>query len=300
MAIRTLLIAGVLCWLSAAAVAEVTVETVNYHDWPDAIRLSNGLVEAVIVPEIGRIMHFGLVDGRNVLWNDTRWNGAKPDGTWRNLGGDKLWPWPQDRWDWPPPAAFDGQALSARVDGQTVVLTSAADSVTGLRGVRRIWLSPDARTLRIYNVLEPAARENDAPATQPSQTWGAWSVTQISPPRVVEAVLDKPGYRSLKAQWPVPEGVVIATERALILEARPVQMKIAFDASSMRAVYDDLTLVQTVVRRGKGELEPMTAAQIYVSPLTKGAEPYVELEFVGPMNVSSSTLIEWTLRPAAR
>ena len=38
----------------------VTAESINFHGW-DGVRLSNGIIEAVCVPEIGgRLMQFSL------------------------------------------------------------------------------------------------------------------------------------------------------------------------------------------------------------------------------------------------
>jgi len=72
----------------------------------------------VVVPAIGRIMYFGLQDGRNVLWHDpAQYGRVLPTGgafrengefVWTNFGGDKVWPTEQSEFQringhaWPP------------------------------------------------------------------------------------------------------------------------------------------------------------------------------------------------------
>src|SRR6266540_1266931 len=52
------------------------------HDWPDAVRLSNGSIKVAIVPSVGRVMQFGFTDTPNVLW-------INPQLGPRRLGEDK-------------------------------------------------------------------------------------------------------------------------------------------------------------------------------------------------------------------
>jgi len=39
----------------------------EYMGWTNSFRLANGLVDAVIVPEAGRMIHFGPAGGENLL-----------------------------------------------------------------------------------------------------------------------------------------------------------------------------------------------------------------------------------------
>src|SRR3982750_3663343 len=93
------------------AAKPMSVEKTAYQGWPEAYRLSNGTVDVVVVPAIGRIMRYGPVGRQNLLWKTPRPAGkpASPGKEWANFGGDKVWPWPQDDWPqragraWPPP-----------------------------------------------------------------------------------------------------------------------------------------------------------------------------------------------------
>ena len=48
------------CSWVVASFASVAIERVEYKGWTDAVYLSNGEVELVVVPQIGRIMHYGF------------------------------------------------------------------------------------------------------------------------------------------------------------------------------------------------------------------------------------------------
>src|SRR5438105_716976 len=50
--------------------AGVAVERVDYHGWPGCFRLTNGTVDVVVVPQIGRVMRYGPVGGPNLLWEN--------------------------------------------------------------------------------------------------------------------------------------------------------------------------------------------------------------------------------------
>src|SRR5436853_5292704 len=118
-------LAAGLFWLPlknlGAVVVRTSVKRANYHQWPDSLILSNGRVEAVIVPAIGRVMQFrfaGEEDGP--FWENRALDGIKPEPEskeWGNFGGDKTWPAPQSDWPkltsraWPPPVAFDSMPV---------------------------------------------------------------------------------------------------------------------------------------------------------------------------------------------
>jgi len=61
--------------------------TRTVYDGRTAFRLSDGRTEAVVVPEIGRVMRYGFVGGSNWLWNSSQKSYGKNE--WKNWGGDK-------------------------------------------------------------------------------------------------------------------------------------------------------------------------------------------------------------------
>src|SRR5438105_557564 len=80
-----------LCY--SADAAAVHIRKTVYHGWPEALTVSNGKVEAVVIPAIGRVMQFrfaGEKDGP--FWENRSLDGKNPDSQsaeWINFGGDK-------------------------------------------------------------------------------------------------------------------------------------------------------------------------------------------------------------------
>ena len=153
----------------------------NYHGWANSILLSNGRVEAVIVPAIGRVMQFrfaGEEDGP--FWENRALAGIKPEPEskeWGNFGGDKTWPAPQSDWPkltpraWPPPVAFDSMPVQATVDGFLVKLISAIDPHYGIRAYREINLALDRPVMTITTNYEKVSG-------QPFRV-SVWVITQL-------------------------------------------------------------------------------------------------------------------------
>ena len=104
-----------------------TVEEISFHGW-DGVRLNNGIIDAVCVPEIGgRLMQFSLGPqdylfmNRELLGKRFSYEEHAGDGTiinWKNYGGAKTWPAPQG-WDgegqWPGPPRSRSRFRAIRI-----------------------------------------------------------------------------------------------------------------------------------------------------------------------------------------
>ena len=67
--------------MSLPVAAGVEVSTIEYEGWQGAVEIKNAEVRLVVVPSIGRIMHYGFADGQNILWSDPQFHGqVLPDG----------------------------------------------------------------------------------------------------------------------------------------------------------------------------------------------------------------------------
>ena len=91
---------------ASAAPPPVTVTTISWHGWPQAVKLSNGIVEAVVVAAgSGASWRLSSLDTpKPTRCTKTRTglpakNRLPKPGEWANYGGDKVWPAPQS--DWP-------------------------------------------------------------------------------------------------------------------------------------------------------------------------------------------------------
>ena len=179
-------ILGFSCVLLAAAVpAErggVTGGRIDYRGWPGAYRLSNGTVELVYVPQVGRIMRYAYFGGKNVLWENEKLLGQTPDPQqaskeWVNFGGDKLWPAPQDRWGRPPDPHLDGVAEEVRLlGGNRLSATGQVSPRSGIRFIREIALARSGTGVTLKNTLVNVG-------ARPVE-WSVWEVAQVDDPEV--------------------------------------------------------------------------------------------------------------------
>jgi hypothetical protein len=284
--------------LGAAARDAGKVTPVDFHGW-SAMALRNGQLELVVVPAIGRMMslRFAGDDGASdPIWRHGRLgpNLAPDENGWINYGGDKAWPAPQTDWPrmagkgWPPPATFDAMAHTATAKSSAIELVSPIDPAYGIR-VRRMLTLAGASVL-----IETAYEKVEGTPVRVA----VWTITQLQAPERVFAQLPGTtafagGYRSLLPARPKD----LTVDGRLLGVARDPGEKtmIAADADALLWVGSGRALlvetVGTYVADGPAAAWRPTEtnaprpdgarAQIYTSP--DGAEPYVELELLGPL-----------------
>ena len=257
----------------------------NYQGWADSIWVSNGKVEVIIVPAIGRVMQFrfaGHEDGP--FWENPDLLGGSPDPdskTWLNFGGDKTWPSPQSSWqtvlstNWPPPAGFDATPVEARIDGWVVTLDYPVDEAFGIRVSREIKLANDAPVMTIKTRFEKVG--------SPTLDAGIWVITQLKEPLAVYA---RPPMASVYAQGflpmsdRVPPSLTIR-DRLLSLNRDPQHPhKIGLDVGSLLWMSDDTVLkidCPRLLYRSYPDAGASAAISTHPDPL-----PYVTFEIMAP------------------
>jgi len=165
----------------------------QFHGWPSKV-LRNAAAEVVVVPAIGRVMEFRLLDAgsKPIFWSHPGIGPAlAPDENgWINFGGDKAWPAPQTAWaslvgkGWPPPATFDAVAHAATVEKDCeLVLTSPVDPAYGMRVRRRISVCSTDPVMTIETTYEKVsgAKVNVA----------VWTIAQLLSPERAFVLLPK-------------------------------------------------------------------------------------------------------------
>lgn len=154
----------------------------DHRGWGwEAWVLRNGLIELAAMPAIGgRVMQYDL-EGHSSLFVNPAETGKvyepAANAPWRNFGGYKLWPAPQERWSWPPPPVLDSGMYTARIAAET------PDSVAlFLSSPREQWQTPDLRFERRLSIYRGSSRVRleqtliNEGATP--QRWSVWDVTQ--------------------------------------------------------------------------------------------------------------------------
>ncbi|MCX7800301.1 MAG: DUF4380 domain-containing protein [Fimbriimonadales bacterium] len=164
-------------WLSLPALQEpVRVERLAYAKWTGCWRISNGRIEVVVVPQVGRVLRLARIGGPNLLWENpalVEGRSAVAPGEWANYGGDKLWPSPQS-WGWPPDPKLDGSMHRSKAIANGVWMASQPAARDGVRFERSITLEPGADVVFFRQRMI---------ATGPKPVrWAVWQVTQLNDP----------------------------------------------------------------------------------------------------------------------
>ena len=255
-----------------------------------AFRLSDTASEAIIVPELGRVMSYGLVDGPNLLYVDPKMQ-PKAD-QWANFGGDKMWPAPQSDWGvwqksggWPPPHEIDGAAHQYEVlSGGKLKTISAVHPGTGLRAIR-VYSFNEKGEFVIEQTLEKwrggAARHS------------IWSITQIATPDAVFLPIDpNSAYRDNflfidAKRKDLAETVALSPTLLRVLPSSKSSYKIGVDAprNVIASVKDGVAFVQKAGHPDGEYPDGAAGAGFGVELYNNVAPAYNELELLSPLRV---------------
>jgi hypothetical protein len=259
-----------------------------------AYRLSDGRSEAIVVPEIGRVMSYGFVGGPNLLWNNPQ--KQFKEGEWRNYGGDKTWPAPQSFWPvyvgrgWPPLPEWDGGPQTAEVvnDGR-LRTTSAVAKNLGARIVREYSFGADGDLV----VAQTIEKVHGAP-----MLLSVWNVAQISAPQAVFLPTNPESAYKDNFYWWGKSNVpsVVTPLSPTLLQVRPTYVapfsngyKIGVDSTvaSIAAMWGDTAfLIRTARPKGSYPDGPETAGfpvELYDSGATETEQHYIEMELLSPL-----------------
>ena len=324
MSLRTLAALWLACLTlpPAAALAAprpVVVTRLTWHGWPGSVRLSNGIVEAVVVPAIGRVMAFQFV-GRpesNPIFINKEWGGktvaAADPTTWAAFGGDKLWPAPQSEWPnhnvraWPPDQTFDGDPEIAQILPDGVRLTTPDSVAFAARAARTITMKPGEARLYIAQTLtkdpDAANPPDTAPPPEASEAQyaarqrrdgfpiGIWSITQtrgdgtVFLPLATGGLFPR-GYLSLGDPGDVTAAPYFTSQTGLLRIARDPARSHKIGAGSaagwMASLYGGGVLFSEhyPYRAGAAYPDGGTPAEVYTNA---GATAYIEMELLGPL-----------------
>ena len=266
----------------ATSFGATTITKTNYHGWPNSYVISNGGVEAVVVPAIGRVMQFKFAgEATGPFWENRAMDGKHPipaSKEWGNFGGDKTWPAPQEDWpritprSWPPPVAFDSMPVEAHIDRDAIRLISPVDPDFGIRTERVISLHESNSEMTIKTTFHKVKGD--------PRKVSVWIITQLDEPKYV--CIANPGLW-VKQSEALPLGFTPMTNASfLTLKRDPVKStKIGTQASHLHWRNDRWWLTISSPRlAGEEYPDKGSSAEVYTNP---NPLTYVELEMLGPL-----------------
>jgi hypothetical protein len=278
-----------LCVVLLAQVAfaqKTSIRQDTYKGW-NAFILSNGTVEAIVVPQVGRVMQFrfaGEQDGP--FWENEAFLGkaADPDSKeWQNFGGDKTWPSEQSQWpkiinrEWPPPATFDSTPVKAIAEKKRIRLEYPVDPHYGIRVTRWVELDPQKNIMRIRTRYEKVQGD-------PVKV-GVWVITQLKDPREVRLYKAanspmKDGY--VQVSGPVPFGLLVHDWGIALRRHPSSKLKVGSDGNRLEWFGNSWRLQINAHRYFDDAEYPekSSSVQVYTND---DPDKYVELETQGPL-----------------
>lgn len=253
---------------------------------PTSWTVSNGTVELKVDGSVGRVMFYGYKDGRNVLWTNSQPDNPKyVMGGWTNHGGDKVWPWPQEYWNWPPPEP-KGYDIQIHDGGRSLQMTSTPLPGYRIRIVRLIEMAPKGTKVMFTTYFQPVGNGFDQPLA-------AWSITQIPwPERVLVRMSVRDDRQSHVQSAPAKDDsflVRILSDSILELgHPGDHSAKTFLDADLIACVYDDVLFIQRQLAvPGSDAWKPKQRAQIFFHGKNAGDIPpgsnYGELEWTAAL-----------------
>lgn len=269
----------------------------------EAIRLVSADAELAVDPGTARLIRFGPLGGRNLVWVHPSPTAGRPTkGGWINYGGDKLWIWPQERWaelagkSWPPPMDVPAMPWSASVADGVVTATSPPLPGFGVRLVRTFALAAIGVGCTVTDRCQVVSG-----ATVPTGL-GYWDVAQIPLPR------------DLRVDGLGGEGVWVFSGEAwrwrrdgtgyCLDRSASVRGKVGFDADALIAVDGEGVLTLRARPVAGVACPPGERAQVYSEPdaspdLPPGCPSYLELEFTAPLHPDRPLIVDWSWAPAS-
>ena len=305
------LLGGGLVLLASGATAKsasVRVTRETYRGWAGAYRLSNGVVDAVVVPQIGRVMafHFTGRPETSPFFNNKLWLGKAPPPTpdprdpktypkeWHNYGGDKVWASQQSEWPkhqpvgWPPDPTIDCGPYRVKRVRNGLRLIGPVSPFFGVRVIRDITLRPGAARVFLQDTFFKPRRATGKLTGFPI---GIWSITQVRGDATVFLPLDLKGrfpgvgLTSLGDKPDVPANAKRSGDIVAVTRPSNVSTKVGVDngAGWMACLFgDDLLFSEHFTRLPRVNYPDRdTNAQVYTNGDDNQA--YIEMEVLGPL-----------------
>jgi len=55
----------------------ITIKNIAYRGWEKSIEISNSEIKLIVAPEVGRILHFGFLEGENIFYENQEFEGVE-------------------------------------------------------------------------------------------------------------------------------------------------------------------------------------------------------------------------------
>ena len=296
------------CCTAAAPPPVAPILPSEFLGWTNAFRLANDQAEAVLVPDIGRLVHFAPRPGTSPFRLDPALQGQTPPAGERffNLGGDWFWPVAQARWaalsgdgqDWPPPAALADLpwTCSAWTDAggaQCALMTREYGAPLHILASRLFRLEPGSAALVVQQRIERTAA-SEIPVV-------LWNISQIARAGRIALPVDKAskfrgGVKVLMGSKPDRKQLARCGNAVVYRVAPGAEIKLGSDSPRgwIAAARDADVIFESVLNTAAGEFpDGGCVVEVY----SNEGLGYSEIETLSPeQELAPGTVLQNTLR----
>ena len=242
----------------------IKINKIAYKGWKNAVEITNSEIKILVVPEIGRIMHFGFLDGQNIFYENKQLEGIQLNtGEYfkennikqaPNFGGNRVLPCSEEYFDsltgsrHIPDPFINASAYKTILLKNGVLLISPLSELLGIQIERRITLSENGTDVSIKQKL---SKKNAAKNTILEKIpLTIWSLSKIKIPNVSYLPIDtnsifKAGF--LIPKWPDSKNnanINTAINRGILelKSSEDLPQKVGADSKNWVAGYVDNSL----------------------------------------------------------
>ena len=291
-----------------AAAPVAPIPATAHLGWTNAIRLQNGQAEAILVPDLGRLVHFAATNGSSSFRLDASLQGKLPPAGERffNIGGDWFWPVAQARWgalsgdgqDWPPPALLADLPWSCSAwsdsDGTPcALLTRNYGPPLNIQATRLFRLESAGCVLVVQQRIERTG-PSDVPVV-------LWNISQIAAAEQIALPVERKslfrtGLMVLKGKMPSRRQLARCGSAVVYRVSPGAETKLGSDSLRgwIAAARGKQLVVESVVNTSAGEYpDGGCVVEVY----SNHGLGYSEIETLSPeVNLAPGTVLENTLR----
>lgn len=185
--------------------SDVKINRVSYKGWDNCVQITNGIVDLIILTEVGpRIIRYGFVGRENEFCEIEETLGLKGGDEWRLYGGHRLWHAPESRIRTYEPdnspvkwnevengikTIQDIEKISRIQKEMEIILSPDSTRAKVLhrlinKNLWRIELSVWAITAMAINGKEVIPQPNNDTDLLPNRVISLWPYTRLNDPRV--------------------------------------------------------------------------------------------------------------------
>jgi hypothetical protein len=301
-------VAGSACCTATAPPPVAPIPPADFLGWPQAFRLQNEQAEAVLVPAVGRLVHFAAREIPNPFRLEPGLHGRIPGDGERffNLGGDWLWPVAQAQWaafsdtgqDWPPPAAladspWTGSAWTDAEGAPCALMTREYGEPLNILVSRLFRLEPGSAALVVQQRIE-RTEASSIPVV-------LWNISQIAGAEQVVLPVDAQskfpgGLKALMGRKPPRTRLVDCGDAAVYQVGEGTETKLGSDSPRgwIAAAKGVHVIFESVVNTATGDFPDGGCVLELYSNHGLG---YSEIETLSPeVNLAPGQVLENTLR----